>query len=94
MNRLLPATLLFAVCANAQDQIPSQYQAIYSLVSSQLTLFDTQLKAGWNGAPHPYISSPQLMSASSDQYTNLINANYYSEQVEPELLSLQALGCR
>jgi len=92
MHRLLITILVSAVCACAQSNVPSEYQAIYSLINTQLTTFDSQVRAGWNGAPYSYMTSPQLLTASSDQYTNLLTTDYYTLSVEPELVSLQALG--
>ncbi len=94
MHRLLLSILVSAICALAQNNVPSEYQAIYSLINSQLTTFDTQVRAGWNGTPYPYLTAPQLLAASSDQYTNLLITGYYNLSVEPELVSLQALGAQ
>jgi hypothetical protein len=92
MRRLLFSILVSAVCSCAQNNLPSEYQAIYTLINTQLTTFDSQVLAGWNGAPYSYMTSPQLLTASSDQYTSLLTTDYYTLSVEPELVSLQALG--
>ncbi len=94
MSRLLFSILVSAVCAFAQNNVPSEYQAIYTLINTQLTTFDSQVRSGWNGAPYSYMTSPQLLAASSDQYTNLLTTDYYTLSVEPELVSLQALGAQ
>ena len=94
MNRLLVVAAFASASAFAQSNVPSEYQAIYSLINTQLTTFDTQLHSTWDGSSYSYTTAPQLMSASSDQYTNLLITGYYSAAVEPELMSFQALGAQ
>ncbi len=75
-------------------QIPAQYQPIYSLVNTQISSFDSTLLQSSNGTKYPYLSAPQLETASSDLYTSLLGEYQYSTQVEPQLSDIQAEGAK
>jgi hypothetical protein len=72
--------------------VPAAYQSIYSNLTSQINTFESTVQAGWNHSSYPTLSTPQLQSASSDQYTQLLNANYMTSAVLPQLQELRALG--
>jgi hypothetical protein len=61
-------------------------------LNTQIAAFETAVKAGWNGSKYAYLDAPQLSSANSDQYTYLLQTNYYVRSVTPELDELEALG--
>ncbi len=95
MSRFLTVFLLGAAAASAQSiPVPSEYQDLYSTLATQISGFDTTVKAGWNGSHYPVLYGPQLQSASSDQYTDLLASYYYSNSVTPELDEEQALGAK
>jgi hypothetical protein len=71
--------------------VPSEYQALYNNLSTQITGFDAAVNAGWNGSSYPYLDAPQLLPASSDGYTNLLQPGY-TLAVYAQLEELQALG--
>jgi chitodextrinase len=73
-------------------QVPSNYQEIYSLLTTQISGFNSTLSTTWNGSTYPYLDAPQLQAANSDQYTGLLQANYYNYVVMPQLEELKALG--
>lgn len=77
-----------------QATIPTPYQATYNTLSSQIASFDTSVKAGYNGTPYPFLASPGLLPASSDNYTTLLNSTYYQYNVTPVLNAFQALGSK
>jgi chitodextrinase len=93
MNLSPALVLLPALCLSAQT-VPAPYQATYTALSGQISSFDTAAKTGWNGAPSSFLGAPQANAASSDNYTTLLNPDYYSFNVTPELNSLQALGAK
>jgi chitodextrinase len=93
-HRCAPIVLLSLIPAlglSAQS-VPSTYQSIYSNLTTQIQSFDNTVKAGWNQSPYPTLFTPQLQSASSDQYTSLLSSNYMAAMVTPQLAELQALG--
>ena len=72
--------------------VPSEYQDLYSTLTTQINSFDTAVRADWNGSKYPVLYSAQLQTANSDQYTELLGTYYYSGTVLPELEEQQALG--
>jgi hypothetical protein len=74
--------------------VPSQYQAIYSNMTSQIAAFQTTINQDWNGTPYAVAWAPHLSTAESDQYETLLGANYFNDTVLTELLELQATGAR
>ena len=80
--------------AQVPPNIPTQYQAAYTAVNTNVTSFQATLSSVWNGAPAPVAYAPQLQSATSDLTTNLLQPNYYQYTVLSELNSLQALGAK
>jgi hypothetical protein len=89
MTALLTSGLLRA---QAPPPVPAAYQDLYDSLSTELQSFDSTLRSGWNGSSYAYLRAPQLEAANSDQYTQLLNATYYTYAVEPQLDELQALG--
>ncbi len=95
MHRLILILLFAGAAAPAQMvPVPAQYQELYTTLSTQISAFDTAVHASWNGTSSPVIYAPQLEAASAAQYTTLLNANYYTNAVLPELEELQALGAQ
>ena len=89
----IPLFTLTVGCFIASGQtVPSEYQDIYSNLNTQISSFDSAVRADWNGSTSPVVYAPQLEAASSAQYTGLLATNYYSNVVLPELDELQALG--
>jgi len=74
--------------------VPTQYQAIYSNMTTQISSFQTTLNQSWNGTPYPVTWAPHLSTAESDDYLTLLGANYYQDTVAVELLELQATGAK
>ncbi len=72
--------------------VPAEYQDIYSMLKTQISAFDASVKSGWNGAPSGVLYAPQLQSADSNDYTNMLQPFYYSNQVLVELDQLRAVG--
>ncbi|HTB20302.1 MAG TPA: hypothetical protein VK708_19395 [Bryobacteraceae bacterium] len=92
-NILTFAVLLTAHSLAAQaPPVPVVFQDLYNTLNTQITGFETQMNSGWNGSKYPYLDAPQLLAAGSDQYTQLLSANYYSGAVTEQLSELQALG--
>ena len=81
---------LFALPLAAQ--VPTQYQAIYSNMSSQINAFQTTVNQNWNQKPSPVAWAPHLSGAESLQFTTLLNPGYYQQTVLTELQELQATG--
>jgi hypothetical protein len=95
MTRFFCFLLLFASGAFAQtSSVPSTYQDIYTLLNTQISAFDSTIRAGWNGSSSGVVYAAQLETASAAQYTTLLGANYYTDVVLPELEELQALGVK
>ncbi len=93
MMRFLSMFLFGAALASAQTiPVPQQYQDLYKTLSTQISTFDSTVKAGWNGSKYPTLYSAQLQSAASDQYTQLLAEYYYTDNVLPELEEQKALG--
>jgi hypothetical protein len=95
--RLLLKFSLYAVAALplvAQSNVPAQYQAIYSNMTTQISAFQTLLNQSWNGTPYPVTWAPHLSSAESDNYLSLLAANYFNNAVSTELQELQATGAK
>ncbi len=72
--------------------MPALYQDLYNLLTTQIGTFDSTVKASWNGAPSGVLYTPQLQSANSNEYTNLLAPYYYTQLVLVELDGLRALG--
>jgi hypothetical protein len=88
------STIILAACSlSAQaPPVPSVYQDLYNTLATQIAAFDTTVNSGWNGSSYPYLDSPQLEAANSDQYTKLLGTYYYPVAVTEQLAELQALG--
>jgi hypothetical protein len=90
--------LTFAVILSAGSlsgqapPVPAEYQDLYNSLTTQIAGFETAVDAGWNGSSYPYLNAPQLETANSGQYTQLLGTNYYASQVIVQLDELQALG--
>src|SRR3984885_4839620 len=90
MNRLI--FILFVAAADAPAQsvpVPSTYQDLYSTLTTQISTFDSAVRANWDGTPSPVVYAPQLETASAALYTELIGANFTPNAVLPELEDLQ-----
>jgi Fibronectin type III domain len=95
MDRPLIVLLFAAAGLRAQTiPVPSTYQDIYTNLTTQISAFDSAVRASWNGTTSPVIYAPQLEAASAAQYTVLLGTDYYTNAVVPELDELQALGAR
>ena len=89
---LLYALAAVPVAAQSNPNVPTQYQAMYSTVSTQISAFQAVLNQSWNGVPYPVTWAPHLSAAESDQFTALLGSGYFSQTVMLELLELQATG--
>ncbi len=75
--------------------VPSEYQNLYTSLSTTVGSFDTEVNAGWNHETGSMPSSAQLGSASDVVgSSNILNPLYYSDIVIPELNELKALGIK
>jgi fibronectin type 3 domain-containing protein len=74
--------------------VPTQYQALYSSMTTQISSFQTTLNQSWNGTRYAVAWAPHLSTAESDDYLALIAADYYDNTVATELLELQATGAK
>ena len=93
MHRWISILLFSTFTVAAQNPpVPSEYTDLYSLLNTQISSFDAAVKSGWNGTRSSVLYAPQLQTANSDNYTNLLAAYHYSNQVIPELNHLKALG--
>ena len=72
--------------------VPSEYQDLYHALNTQISGFNAAINAGWNGSSYPYLDAPQLLRATSNQYTRLLGKGYYEQDVTEQLNELQALG--
>jgi hypothetical protein len=96
---LKPTVLLYLLAvmplfSQTPPDVPSQYQAIYSNMTTQIAAFQTTINADWSGTPYAVAWAPHLSTAESDQYETLLNANYFNDTVLTELLELQATGAK
>jgi hypothetical protein len=89
--RTLFLSLVSALGLSAQN-VPPAYQEMYSTLTTQIASFESTVQAGWNQSSYPTLFTPQLLSASSNQYTQLLSTNYMTSIVLPQLQELQALG--
>ncbi len=92
-KRALLAVLLFqfALAAQTSPPIPASYQSLYTELQGDVTAF-SQSMAGNSGVKYPTMFAGQVMTASSDIGSNLLQTGYYAGTVAPELQELQALG--
>jgi fibronectin type III domain protein len=93
MHRLIFMLPLAAVIGWAQT-VPSTYQTMYNTLNTQISAFDSSVRASWNGKSSPVVYAPQLENASAALYTELLGTNYYTNAVIPELDELEALGAK
>ncbi len=97
MQRFLLVILAGAACLSAQTKfasVPAAYQDIYSNLSTQISSFRTAVLTSSTGAASPAMSAPQLISADSCQFSQLIAPGYYNNFVIPALDELIALGAK
>jgi chitodextrinase len=98
MRQLSPSKLVLCalatlpLAAQTNPDVPSQYQAIYSNMTTQISAFQTAIDQGWDATPYPVAWAPHLSSAESDQFTALIAPGYFTNTVLVELQELQATG--
>jgi chitodextrinase len=83
---------LFSALGSPAQSVPTAYQEMYSTLTTQIESFESTVQAGWDHSSYPTLFTPQLQSASSDQYTQLLSSNYMTAIVLPQLQELQALG--
>jgi hypothetical protein len=88
---LLAATPLFA---QTPPGVPSQYQATYNNMTTQIAAFQSTIHQDWSGTPYSVTWAPHLSSAESDEYQTLLTANYYNYTVLTELQEIQATGAK
>ncbi|MGD0133473.1 MAG: hypothetical protein ABSE57_15585, partial [Bryobacteraceae bacterium] len=74
--------------------VPTQYQALYTSMTTQISSFQTTLNQSWKGTRYAVTWAPHLSTAESDDYLALIAADYYDNTVATELLELQATGAK
>ena len=84
--------VLSQMSSAATPPVPAEFQDLYDSMNSQISTFDTAVRAGWDGTRYPTVFSSQLLTAESSNYTNLLATNYYQYSVLPELQEVQALG--
>jgi len=89
--RVLSLSLIAALGLSAQS-VPPAFQSIYSTLNTQIQSFESTVQAGWNKSPYPTLFTPQLQSASSGEYTQLLTSTYMAYVILPEIEQLQALG--
>jgi hypothetical protein len=77
----------------ASQTVPSSYQDLYTQIQTDLNAFDQTLATAYNGVPAPVAFSAQLLAASSENGTNVLNAGYINN-VLSEMTQLQALGVK
>jgi hypothetical protein len=93
MHRFFLTCFCVALPLCAQNApVPESYQDLYSSLTTQISTFDTAVKAGWNGTRSGTLYAPQLQSANANNYTAMLVPYYYSNQVIAELDHLKALG--
>ena len=93
-NKVFPLVAGIVLLASlSPGQVPSAYQALYTQIQNDLNTFDQTLNTSWNGVIFPVNYSAQLLSASSENETNVLNVGY-SEGVWAEMTQLQALGIK
>ncbi len=91
---LVLAAGLPVVRAQTSPPPPAAYQDMYNSLATYLQSFTTAVNTGWDGTKSPVLFSGQLGSASSNMGPLLMNANYYSMVVLPEVNQLKALGAK
>ena len=85
---------LLGVLGLFAQTVPTQYQATYSNMTTQIGSFQTTVSQNWNGTPYPVAWAPHLLSAESDNYLQLLEANHYNDAVSTELLEIRATGAK
>jgi fibronectin type 3 domain-containing protein len=88
----LYALLALPLAGQSNPNVPAQYQAIYSNMTTQIGAFQTVVNQGWDGGSYPVAWAPHLSSTESDQFTALLAPNYFEQTVLVELQELQATG--
>ena len=85
----LPCLFVSAEKSDAQTvPVPASYQSLYTSLENDMTTFAQSIPTTYNGSTFYAV---QLLSASSDNGSNLLNANT-APAVEMELNQLRALG--
>src|SRR5277367_360326 len=92
---VLAMTLLasFTASFGQTTAVPSQYQSLYSSVQSNLNTFSGTVHSSWNGTKYPVEYAAQLLSATSEDGTALLQPGRMTE-VDLELTEFQALGIK
>jgi len=94
LGALLPlAGLVLLTSLVSAQTVPASYQDLYTQVQNDLNTFDHTLATSWNGVPAPVAFSAQLLAASSENGTAVLNAGYINS-VWAEMTQLQALGVK
>jgi hypothetical protein len=89
---LLYSLVALPLAGQSNPDVPAEYQAIYSNMTTQISTFQTVVNQGWNGVPYPVAWAPHLSSTESDQFTALLAPNYLTQTVLVELQELRAAG--
>ena len=93
---LFSTLLSMAPCTFGQTYppVPSTFQSTFDLLNTDIANFDASVRARWNGSPYPVTYAPQLLTANSDMFSQLLKPNYYANTVIPQLNALAALGSK
>jgi hypothetical protein len=89
----LAAAILLAASLSPAQTVPASYQPLYTQIQNDLNTFDQTLSSNWNGVVSPVNYSAQLLAASSENETNVLNVGYI-ETVWTQMTQLQALGIK
>ena len=91
---VLSTLIALPLAAQVPPNVPTQYQAIYSNMSTQIATFQNTVSQSWNKTPYGVAWAPHLSSAESEEYLTLLGPTYYPGAVTTELVELQASGAK
>jgi uncharacterized protein (TIGR03437 family) len=96
MPKYLPiviAALATSAVLNAQAPVPAQYQDLYSMLDRQISAFEAQISARWDGSMPPVDFSGELVTANGGRGLQLTDPRQM-QGVLLELERLRSLGVR
>jgi chitodextrinase len=78
-------------CGASTPPVPAAFQALYTLLDTDLAAFNVTLDAGWNGVKYPVIFTANLYDANANGGPQLVNATSVAG-VLAQLQELRAMG--
>ena len=72
--------------------MPSSFQALYTQLDGDIGAFNTTLNSEWNGVKYPVIFTANLWNASANTGPQMLDSDYFTNSVAPQLQELKAMG--